>query len=251
MLPTLQIGPLSIQTAGFVILLALWLGLNLAERHASRYKLSSDTLYNLVFGMLIGGLLGGRLIYVLRYPQAFLQSPSSLLSLNPGLFDLAGGFLTALLTALIYGRRKAIPFWNTLDALTPVLATLTIGLALAHLANGTAFGKPANLPWAIELWGTRRHPSQIYELLASLLTLGLVWPRKTVSPPGQNFLHFAALTGGLRLFLEAFRGDSTTIFGGLRLAQIVAWLILAAAFTLLTRCEQSLASASQQRTAKD
>jgi prolipoprotein diacylglyceryltransferase len=226
MLPTLQIGPLSLQTPGLAVILAIWLGLNLAERHAAKHGLSGETLYNLFFSLLIGGLIGGRLIYVLRFPQAFLQSPASL-------FDLAGGLLTALLTGLAYARQKALHLWKTLDALTPFLATLAVGIALAHLAGGTAFGKPADLPWAIELWGARRHPTQLYELLGSLLTLGLLWPRKAESTPGVYFLRFAALTSGLRLFLEAFRGDSALILGGLRLAQIAAWLILAAALSLL------------------
>jgi hypothetical protein len=40
---------------------------------------------------------------------------------------------------------------------------------------------------------------------------------------------FAALTAGARLFLEAFRGDSTLIFGGIRFAQLIAWIVLALA----------------------
>jgi prolipoprotein diacylglyceryltransferase len=38
---------------------------------------------------------------------------------------------------------------------------------------------------------------------------------------------FVALTAGARLFLEAFRGDSTLLFGGIRLAQTIAWMVLA------------------------
>jgi prolipoprotein diacylglyceryltransferase len=64
-------------------------------------------------------------------------------------------------------------------------------------------------------------------LIASLLIFSLVWFRKADSPSGASFLLFAALTAGSRLFLEAFRGDSTLIFGGLRLAQVSAWIVLA------------------------
>jgi prolipoprotein diacylglyceryltransferase len=234
MLPVLQIGPLSIQTPGLALLLALWLGLSLAERHAPKRGLRPDTLYNLVFIALVSGVLGGRLVYVLQYPQAFLQNPVSLVSLNPGLFDPAGGLAAGLLAGLVYGQRKTLDYWKTLDALTPLLAVTAVGIALAHLTSGEAFGAPSRLPWALDLWGTRRHPSQVYELLGSLLTLGLLWPRKADSAPGgAYFLRFAALTSGLRLFLEAFRGDSTLVFGGLRLAQIAAWLALAAALGLL------------------
>jgi phosphatidylglycerol:prolipoprotein diacylglycerol transferase len=113
-----------------------------------------------------------------------------------------------------------------LDALTPLFAVLAIGLSLSHLAAGTAFGSPTTLPWGIDLWNATRHPSQIYELIASLIIFELIWFRKT-SPTGFDFLFFAALTAGVRLFLEAYRGDSTLIFGGVRVAQLIAWLVLA------------------------
>jgi prolipoprotein diacylglyceryltransferase len=113
--------------------------------------------------------------------------------------------------------------------LTPLFATLAIGLSLSHLAAGTAFGKPTNLPWGINLWNTSRHPTQIYELIASLIIFGLVWFHQKDYPSGSTFLLFIAFIAGTRLFLEAFRGDSTLIFGGIRLAQVIAWLVLAAA----------------------
>jgi len=53
-----------------------------------------------------------------------------------------------------------------------------------------------------------------------------LWYRKRDSRGGADFLTFSALTAGARLFLEAFRGDSTLIFGGFRLAQVIAWVML-------------------------
>jgi prolipoprotein diacylglyceryltransferase len=110
-----------------------------------------------------------------------------------------------------------------------MFATLAIGLSLAHLAAGTAFGKPTDVPWGIELWNATRHPSQLYELASALFIFGALWFRKTGFPAGSSFLLFTALTAGARLFLEAFRGDSTIVFGSFRQAQIIAWIILAAA----------------------
>ena len=77
------------------------------------------------------------------------------------------------------------------------------------------------------MWNATRHPTQIYELVAALIIFALLGFRKSDSPAGSNFLLFTALTAGARLFLEAFRGDSTLIFGGLRLAQVIAWSVLA------------------------
>ena len=74
--------------------------------------------------------------------------------------------------------------------------------------------------------------SQILVLgFAGIIILGYMWPGHKYFAsltPGENFLNFAMLTSAARLFLEAFRDDSTPLPGGLRLAQIVSWLILAA-----------------------
>ncbi len=224
-----------------LLVAALWIGLALAEKRSERHNVSREALNNLVFSSLFGYILGGRLLYALSNLPAFIQSPLSLFSLNLDLFDPLAALAIAFLVGLVYGSRQRLAFWSALDALTPLFAMLAVGLSLSHIAAGTAFGSPTNLPWGIELWNATRHPTQIYELIASLLIFGWIWFRKIDSRPGILFLTFAALTAAARLFLEAFRGDSTLIFGGVRLAQVIAWIVLAAAL---------LASESIRRVAK-
>lgn len=230
MLPILQIGPLALQMPGLFWIVGIWLGLTLAERYAPQRGVPANALYNLVFIVLAAGLAGARLGAILRYPSAFASNPLSVLSLNPGLLDMWAGAFTALVAALAYGQRKGLKLWPTLDALTPLLAALAIASGLAHIASGAAFGKLTQLPWGIELWGARRHPSQIYESLAAALILFVLWPgRKTwrEASPGVYCLTFLALSTLERLLLEAYRGDSTLILGGMRQAQVIAWLVLA------------------------
>jgi phosphatidylglycerol:prolipoprotein diacylglycerol transferase len=212
-----------------LLLAALWLGLALSEKRADRHRLGREALNNLIYYSILGFLLGGRVLFVLANLSSFTESPLSIFSINLDLLDPSGAIATALLVGLIYGQRQKLPFWSTLDAVTPLLATLAIGLSLTHLAAGTAFGQPTELPWGLELWNARRHPSQIYELIASLVIFAVIWLRKTDSPPGFDSLSFVAWTAGTRLFLEAFRGDSILIAGGIRLAQVIAWLVLAPA----------------------
>ena len=216
-----------------LIVVAAWFGLSLAEKRAARYNVNAEVLNNLIFASLIAYILGGRLFYAAEHLAAFMQSPLSLISLNITLFDSWGALATAIVTGLVYAQRKGLSLWSTLDALTLFFATLAVGLGFSHLASGAAFGQEASLPWAINLWGAMRHPTQIYEIIASILTLGLLWFRKVDSKPGSDFLLFAALTAASRLFIEAFRGDSTLVFGGLRAAQLAAWIILATALLTL------------------
>jgi phosphatidylglycerol:prolipoprotein diacylglycerol transferase len=112
---------------------------------------------------------------------------------------------------------------------------------VAHIASGEAFGAETTLPWSINLWGANRHPTQFYELIAAIMILGMlgVWSKTPEeAPAGRLFLIFVALTAGSRLFLEAFRGDSLIILGGLRSTQIIVWLILAATLVGLDRIKR-------------
>lgn len=219
-----------------LLMAALWIGLALSEKRAARHKVNGQALNDLVFYALLAFVAGGRILFAAAHLEAFAKSPLSLFALNPDLFDPLGGLAAAFITALVYGQRKGLPFWPTLDALTPFFATVMIGLGASHLASGDAFGKETSLPWRIELLGATRHPSQIYETIAALFILGVVL-RTSPARDGTTFLSFLAWTSGGRVFLEAFRGDSALVFGGLRLEQIVAWVVLAGALAGLNRLQ--------------
>ena len=212
-----------------LLLAALWIGLYLSEKRIERHGISKDALNNLVFYSIVGYVIGGRFLFALANLSAFTESPLSIFSVNIDLFDPVGALITALLVGFGYGRQQKLHLWAMLDALTPLFATLALGLSLLHLAAGTAFGSSTTLPWSIQLWNASRHPTQIYELIASLIIFGLIWFRKTDSQAGSDFNLFVALTASAWLLLEAFRGDSTLIFGGIRLAQVIAWTVLAVA----------------------
>ena len=238
MLPILHVGPLAVQTPGLILLAGLWLGLSLAEKHTRGSDVKASDLSNLVIVSLVAGLVGARLVYVLRYPPVFAASPLSIFSLNPGLLDLWGGIAVGLIAGMVYGGRKGMQLWPTLDTLTPALAVFAVALGGSHLASGAGYGAPTNLPWGIEMWGTNRHPAQVYEILAAAFVLWAVWPGKPVlriqwkgranQPPGWRFLSFLALTAACYLFLEAFHGDSALLPDGIRTTQILALVLLAA-----------------------
>lgn len=215
-----------------LLLAALWIGLALAEKRAERHNISKAALNNIFFYSILGYILGGRVLYALSNLAVFARSPLSLFSPNIDLFDPLAALAAAFIVGWIYGYREKLPFWAALDALTPLFATLAVGITLSHLAANEIFGNPTSMPWGMEQLDAIRHPVQLYELIASILIFGWIWLQKTDSQPGIYFLSFAALTAASRLFLEAFRGDGTLIFGGLRLAQVIAWITLA--ITLFT-----------------
>lgn len=230
MMPILQVGPLAIQLPGLLLLLGVWLGSLTLDRQAARRGLSADRISKLVFYALLVGLAGARLGYALRHASAYLDDPLGLLALQPQTLSGSDGLLAASIFGWIYGRRAGLPLWPTLDALAPMAAILAVFVGLAHVASGDAFGAPAEVAWAVDLWGDRRHPSQVYEVVTALGVLAAVrgWSRRSL-PEGVTFLAFVALSAAARLMLEAFRGDSVLIVGGLRLAQVASLILLLAA----------------------
>ena len=215
-----------------LLLLATWIGLTLAEKRTERHGVSKEDLSNLTYYGLIAFIVGGRLSFVLQNFPAFIKSPLGIISINPDIFDPFGGMAVAVITAVIYGQRRGLKLWNSLDALTPFFAILSIGIGLSHLAAGTAFGMETDAAWGIDLWNAPRHPTQIYETVASLLIFGLIWLQRQNPHSGMLFLSYAALTALAQLFIQAFRGDSILIFNGLRQGQIIAWITLAVIFVL-------------------
>jgi phosphatidylglycerol---prolipoprotein diacylglyceryl transferase len=215
-----------------LLVAAAWIGLALAEKRAARHGIDGEQLNNLTFYSIIGFLVGGRILFVLQNMAAFTNNPRDLISINPHLFDLSGALAVAFVVALIYAQRHDLFAWAVLDALVPFFAILSIGLGLSHLAAGTAFGLPTSIPWAIDLWNDKRHPTQVYEILASFLIFMLLWRKRPNPHPGIDFLIFAALTAASRLFLSAFRGDSTLVLNGLHREQVMAWAALAVCFVL-------------------
>lgn len=234
MFPILTIGGLAIQVPGLFVLLGIWVGTWLIDREAPRLRLSANALNNMVLIGLISGIIGARLWYALRFLDIYQDNPASIVSLNPSTLAVGEGAATGLLAAFIYGNRKSLPLWKTLDALTLSAAAFAISLGLAQLAGGDAFGSASNVPWSIELWGAQRHPSQMYAIVLAGLTFGAMLKiRLQASSPGTTFLAWVALAATGRLFLEAFRGDSVIVLGSIRAAQIVSLGVLLGAMVAL------------------
>ncbi len=230
MFPTIQIGPAAIPTSGLVTIIGIWISLSVAERYSERFQVSPSHINNLVFLALAAGLLGARLGYILQHPQAFIANPASILSRNVGLLDPFFGLFCAGLAVIIYIQRKRLSLLSVLDALVPMIAILLAATGFSNFASGSAYGKPSQLPWAIDLWGTTRHPVQIYVLLLSISLLWIFWPGKqkwTTWQPGVYFFGFLASAAGMFILLEAFRGDSQFLVEGIRNNQVFAWLLLA------------------------
>lgn len=222
MFPVLQLGPLALQTDLLLLLIAGWAGLATGARVASRLGMDGDHLYNAGLYAFLAAIVAGRLGHVVAFWPAYRLEPLAIIGINTRAFLLWPAVLAALAVCAAYVARQHLPWPRVLDA---VAAGAVLALAIADLANlaaGRALGGLASVPWAISIFGVHRHPSQLYEMLATLaVLLAVLWVLKRAYMPGR--VAWVALLGyGLvRWLLEPLREQSATMWGGLRTAQVL------------------------------
>jgi len=234
MLPMLNIGPLALQAPLLILLIGVWMGISLSEKQAEKAGLKPEDISSLILVLLGVTIIGGRVVYVLQHLDAYLAAPLGMILPNPNTLALLEGSVLGLIAGVVYGQRRQLPLWKTLDVLAPGAALLLAAAAGMNLASGNAYGMPSDLPWAIGLWGAKRHPVQLYALLLELAVLAAVL-RMRFPEPGVRFLLGTALLAGVQLFAEGFRAESAVLAGGVRTAQLGALLVLLGALALLRR----------------
>ncbi|MFN2223746.1 MAG: prolipoprotein diacylglyceryl transferase family protein, partial [Candidatus Promineifilaceae bacterium] len=73
MLPTLDIGPLALPTAGLILIIAAWLVLTATERAAKKVGLDPETVYMLTAIMMAAAFIGARLFFVVLHWPAYQE----------------------------------------------------------------------------------------------------------------------------------------------------------------------------------
>lgn len=242
MFPILNLGPLAIQAPGLIILIGVYVSFLVIEKQPKIFKVIPNDVSNLFFYYLISILILGRLSYIFRFPSIFMENPLSIFSLNPSLIDFVSGTLLGLLVALVYIQKKKINTIEMLNAITLPLLIFLVFYFFSQFSSGNFYGKPSTLPWSIQLWGTNRHPLQIYYMVG-LLPVILLTLKALRNNGGQSLL-FIETTSYLSLvfvILDFFNGDPNNLISGFNKIQLGALLILLVSnFYLLVRKNQVL-----------
>ncbi len=225
-------------------LAAFWLLHRYAK--AGRSLLPSAQIADLMMGIILGVLLGGRLGYFLLYQtEAIRSDPLALLRVWEGGMASHGGFVGVAVAVWWFTRSRKIPFFHICDL---IASTTAVGLffgRIANFINGELWGKPATVAWAVIFSHTGggpmpRHPSQIYEaLLEGALLFALAqwrfWRSEIVrTQPGRLAGEFLLAYATVRALGEIFREPDASLILGLSrgtfysifLVGIGLWLIL-------------------------
>jgi phosphatidylglycerol:prolipoprotein diacylglycerol transferase len=239
----IKLGPLAIHTYGFLIAVGFLTGLLLAMHQAKREGISSNTIIDLGFYILLSAIIGSRLFFVFLNFGHYVQNPADIFKIWEGGLVFYGGVLLALPTAIWYVKKHNLNVWITADIFAPSLAIGHVFGRLGCLAAGCCYGKTAqSLPWGIMFTDTDclaptnvfLHPTQLYESAGEFLNfLILLSLRRHKSFNGQLFMTYLLLYSVMRFIVEFFRGDVARGFIGpyLSISQVISIVLFAVAVT--------------------
>jgi len=238
----LQLGPLAIRWYGFLIALGVLLASVWATRLAKERGLDPEKLLDMAVWLVIAGIIGARLVYVLTSPSAFFGpggNPLSAFYIWQGGISFHGGLLGIMVATWLYCRIHNMNMWSYLDVMTPVAGLGIIGGRIGNFMNGTDTGGrltnwPIGFQWpepGTETWGAfgrfvfgenlwafyppacgapfaagevcNVHLTQIYgALVGVLLLLVTVWALRRSRTPGFAFWHMVLWYSVLRSLIE-------------------------------------------------
>lgn len=230
-LPTLDpvafvILDIEVRWYGILIAVGMLLGLLLAQRRAHSHEINPERVIDLALISIPVGVVGARLYYVV-FNWAYYQGDFfKMIDIRSGGLAIHGGLLFGLITAAICCRIWKIQPLNFLDLIAPSLALAQSIGRWGNYINQEAFGKPTNLPWAIEINGQSVHPTFLYESIwCFLLFIALLLIARNRNFIGQIFLLYGILYSLERFFVEELRTDSLML-GSFKTAQLVSATII-------------------------
>jgi phosphatidylglycerol---prolipoprotein diacylglyceryl transferase len=208
-----SIGPLAVRWYGLMYLVGFAAGYGLGAWRISqdRAPITRFQFDSLLFLLVLGVILGGRLGHVLFYkPDYYAEHPLEIFAIWQGGMSFHGGLLGVMLAMAIAARLHSVDFLRLMDFIAPLCPLGIAAGRIGNFINGELYGRVTDLPWGMVFRGAGdapRHPSQLYQAaLEGFALFALLWwfssePR----PRGQVSALFLIGCGTFRFIAEYAR----------------------------------------------
>jgi len=247
-----QIAGLEITWHGLFTALGVVVGVLMAAFLARRAGIDDDTIYNMALALVVGGIIGARVLYVLEHLGDFRDDPAEIFAIQTGGISIYGALFGGSLGAAAYAAWRRLPRWGTMADVAAIGAIL--GMAVGRvgcLINGDIFARTTD--WPIGLVYTHsdspsypiysavppalaQQPVTAYEILGDLIIFALLLfvLRRLFKRDGMVFFAWAFLYSAMRFGISFLRGTdiggvwvgNDLVVAGLRVAQLIALAVM-------------------------
>lgn len=242
----LHLGPIAVHWYGVIIGFGALLGLYIATKECKKRGVSPDDLVDLIMFALPIAIISARIYYVAFEWSYYKNHVSEIPAIWHGGIAIHGGLIGAILTAIIFTKKRNISFWKLADITAP---SILLGQAIGRWGNfmnqeahggpvSRAFLESLHLPSFIinqmDINGVYYHPTFLYESLWSFIGVAiLISLRKANLRRGEMFCTYLIWYSIGRFFIEGMRTDSLMLTSHLRMAQVISIVIILISILLI------------------
>jgi phosphatidylglycerol---prolipoprotein diacylglyceryl transferase len=227
-----SIGPIHIYFFGLMIAIGIISALFFAIWKGKSRGIEEDTIVDIAMIVVLSGVIGARLFYVLFYnPAYYFTHPKELFQIYEGGLSIHGGIFTAVAAGYIYCKKKKISFFKLGDI-------VVIALALAQgigRVGCDVFGKAMTqiVPWGVKIDGQILHPAQVYEFILDYILFFILWRRSEKQKyEGELFGIYLIAFPIIRGIVEFFR-INPTVWGPFSISHLLSVVLMIPGFIVL------------------
>jgi len=235
----------SVYSFAVFVVLAFYAGYWQAVRRCRQEGLDPDLIHELSFGVLLGGLVGARAVYVWEYWGEKVRTVGEALRVWQGGVVFYGAVAGAALAVLLHRAVRRFPVLAVLDALAPAVA---LGISVGRVGcflNGCCYGDycaerwlGVRFPVGTPAWAAERaqglippdaaltlplHPTQLYQAVTGLVLWALLRAYAPLRRRDGEVVTLLAVTYPICRFLaDALRDDEGGFLLGMTLGQVTS-----------------------------
>jgi len=233
-----EFGSIEVRYYGLMYVVSILVGIFLIKKEVKRkgIALTEDNIVNSVLFLIIMGILGARIYYVIFNWNFYSRNLKEILAVWHGGLAIHGGLIGGFIAGILFCKRHNLSFWEMADSVAPaIILGQTFG-RFGNFMNGDAHGIPTDMPWGIvfpptsiagaQFGSVPLHPTMLYEMVLNFTIFLTLWGiRKREYKKGFLFSLYITLYSIGRFFVSFFRADSLMI-GNFRMAQVISILLV-------------------------
>ncbi len=221
-----HLGPFTIRWYGLLFAASFVIGLKIMNNIYKKEGKSEKDLNDLFWYMMLSTVIGARLGHVVFYnPEFYFFHPLEIIKTWKGGLASHGAAIGILIGIYLYSRKKTgQSFLWVMDRVVITVALAAVFIRTGNLMNSEIIGAPTNVAWSFiftRVDNVPRHPTQIYEALAYLLTFVTLFKiyKNTDGKFNEGLLFgiFLIMIFGFRFIIEFFKKEQVPFEIGMTL----------------------------------
>ena len=264
----------SIAYYGIIIGIGMMAGIVVALLEAKRTKQNTDQYIDLAIFGIISAIIGARLYYVIFEWDMYKDNLLQIFNLRAGGLAIYGGVIGAVLTLIVFTRKRKLSFFSMADSGVLGLITGQIIGRWGNFFNCEAFGGYTDSLLAMRIKRSlvnenmlnadvlnhlivengveyiQVHPTFLYESLWNLgVLMFMLWYRKRKKFDGEMLWIYLAGYGLGRFWIEGLRTDQLILFGtGIAVSQGLSLILVLASVGVLIYHYRRLSERQKEKT---